>query len=243
MPRRARGFTPPPLLSLFAAFAFSTFAVSNEEAMAMISTSVTALTEPLPDAFELDARLAGLRRRFPRAVVDRYLRAMPAFGARVVVSAGAAVVGDVQLGDDVSIWYGAVLRGDLAPITVGARANVQDGTVVHVADGQGCAIGEETVIGHRAMLHACVVEAGCLIGMQSTILDGAVIGHGSVVGAGSLVTQRTIVPPRSLVLGAPARVVRGLTEEDETFHRAMAHKYMRLKENYRCDALRDDLGE
>jgi carbonic anhydrase/acetyltransferase-like protein (isoleucine patch superfamily) len=208
--------------------------------MAMISTSVTALTEPLPDARELDARVAALRARFPRAIVDRYLRTMPELGARVVVFPGAAVVGDVALGEDVSIWYGAVVRGDLAPVRVGARSNIQDGSVLHVADGGPCEVGEETVVGHRAMLHACRVEAGCLIGMQATILDGAVIGHGSVVGAGALVTQRTVIPPRSLVLGAPARVVRTLEEKDETFHRAMAHKYVRLKENYRCDSLRQD---
>jgi carbonic anhydrase/acetyltransferase-like protein (isoleucine patch superfamily) len=211
--------------------------------MAMIATSVTPVTEPLPDAAELDARLAALRARFPRAIVDRYLHALPTFGERVVVSAGAAVAGDVRLGDDVSIWYGAVLRGDLASVTVGARSNIQDGTVVHVADDGPCEIGEETVVGHRAMLHACHIEGGCLIGMQATILDGAVIGHGSVVGAGALVTQRTIIPPRSLVLGAPGRVVKTLEEKDEIFHRAMAHKYVRLKENYRCDALRQDIRE
>jgi carbonic anhydrase/acetyltransferase-like protein (isoleucine patch superfamily) len=208
--------------------------------MAMISTSVVALTEPLADAAELDARLAALRALFPRATVDRYLRSLPTFGARAVVFPNAAVVGDVRLGEDVSIWYGAVLRGDLARVTVGARSNLQDGTVVHVADDGPCEIGEDTVVGHRAMLHACRVEAGCLIGMQATVLDGAVVGRGSVVGAGALVTQRTVIPPHSLVLGAPARVVKTLREEDETFHRAMAQKYVRLKENYRCDALRTE---
>src|SRR3954463_14982263 len=125
--------------------------------MAMISTSVTALTEPLPDAEALDARVAELRARFPRAIVDRYLRAMPAFGARVMLSPGAAIVGDVRLGEDVSIWYGAVLRGDLASVTVGAASTTQDGTGVHVADDGPCEIGEETVVGHRARLHACRV--------------------------------------------------------------------------------------
>ncbi len=209
----------------------------------MIATSVTPVTEPLPDADALDARLAALRERFPRAIIDRYLREMPTIGARVVLSAGAAIVGDVRLGEDVSIWYGAVVRGDLASVTVGARSNIQDGTVVHVADDGPCEIGEETVVGHRAMLHACHIEGGCLIGMQATILDGAVIGHGSVVGAGALVTQRTVIPPHSLVLGAPGRVVKTLEEEAETFHRAMAQKYVRLKENYRCDSLRQDIRE
>jgi carbonic anhydrase/acetyltransferase-like protein (isoleucine patch superfamily) len=211
--------------------------------MATIATSVTARSARLPDADELDARLQALRRRFPRAIIDRYLRGVPAIGARALLLPGSALIGDVQVGEDGSVWYGAVLRGDLAPIVVGAGTNVQDGAVVHVADGTPCQIGEDCVVGHRAMLHACRVEPGCLIGMQATILDEAVIGHGSVVGAGALVTQRTVVPPRSLVLGAPARVVKTLTEEDEAFHRAVAQKYVRLKENYRCDALANDLGE
>ena len=205
--------------------------------MATIATSVTVISGPRPDAAELDARVAMLRARFGRAIIDRYLAAIPTVGARVLVAPGAAVVGDVRLGDDSSVWYGAVLRGDLEPIDIGARTNIQDGTVIHVADGAPCSVAEDVVVGHRVMLHACRVEAGCLIGMQSTVLDGAVIGQGSVVGAGALVTQRMIVPPRSLVLGAPARVVRALTEEDEAFHRALAAKYVRLKENYLRDAL------
>lgn len=206
--------------------------------MATIASSVTVVDGPLPNAAELDERLSKLRTRFPRAIVDRYLASLPVFGERVMVSAGAAVVGDVQLGDDVSVWYGAVLRGDLAPVTVGRGTNIQDGSVLHVADDGPCSIGAECVIGHRAMIHACRVEDACLIGMQATILDDAVIGAGSVVGAGALVTQRTVIPPRSLVLGVPGKVVKTLTADDEAFHRAHAGKYVRLKENYLRDALR-----
>ncbi len=206
--------------------------------MAINPTSVTVVAGPHPDAQRLDGEVGALRRRFSRALIDRYLDLVPTVGAGVLVAPGAALVGDVRLADDVSIWWGAVLRGDLAPIRVGARSNIQDGTVMHVADGAPCTVGEEVVVGHRAMLHACRVEDGCLIGMQATILDQAVIGQGSVVGAGALVTQRTVIPPRSLVLGAPGRVVRALTAEDEAFHRAVAMKYVRLKENY----LRDSLG-
>ena len=205
--------------------------------MAINPTSVTVVAGRHPDAQRLDGEVGALRRRFPRALIDRYLDLVPVVGAGVLVAPGAALVGDVRLADDVSIWWGAVLRGDLAPIRVGARTNIQDGTVMHVADGTPCTVGEEVVVGHRAMLHACRIEDGCLIGMQATILDDAVIGRGSVVGAGALVTQRTIVPPRSLVLGAPARGVRALTEEDEAFHRAAAAKYVRLKENYLRDSL------
>jgi carbonic anhydrase/acetyltransferase-like protein (isoleucine patch superfamily) len=206
--------------------------------MATVATSVTVVAGPHADAERLDAQVAALRARFPRAHVDRYLALLPSVGAGVLVAPGAALVGDVRLGDDSSVWWGVVLRGDLAPISVGARSNIQDGTVMHVGDGNPCVVGEEVVVGHRVMLHACRVEDGCLIGMQSTILDEAVIGHGSVVGAGALVTQRTVIPPRSLVLGAPAKVVRSLGPDDEAFHRALAHKYMRLKENYLRDSLR-----
>lgn len=205
--------------------------------MATIATSVTVVAGLHAEAARLDAQIAALRLRFPRASIDRYLDLLPSVGGQVLVAPGAALVGDVRLGDDSSIWWGAILRGDLAPITVGARTNIQDGTVMHVADGTPCVVGEEVVVGHRAMLHACRVEDGCLIGMQATVLDQAVIGHGSVVGAGALVTQRTVIPPRSLVLGAPARVVRALSPEDEAFQRAVAQKYVRLKENYLRDSL------
>lgn len=206
--------------------------------MAAVTTSVTVVDGPHPDAAALDALVEGLRRRFPRAILDRYLQHVPSAGREVLIAPGAAVVGDVRLGDDVSIWYGAVLRGDLAPVTIGAGSNVQDGAVLHVGDVSPCVVGGEVVVGHRAILHGCCVEDGCLIGMQATVLDDAVVGHGSIVGAGALVTQRTVIPPRSLVLGAPGKVVRTLTEEDENFHRALAAKYVRLKENYRRDALR-----
>ena len=206
--------------------------------MATLTTSVTVVDGPHPEAAVLDARVAALRARFPRAIIDRYLDRVPRVGRDVLVAPGAVLAGEVELGDDVSIWYAAVLRGDLAPVTIGAGSNVQDGAVLHVGDKSPCAVGRDVVVGHRAILHGCRVEDGCLIGMQATVLDDAVIGQGSVVGACALVTQRTVIPPRSLVLGAPAKVVRTLTEEDEAFHRALAAKYVRLKENYRRDSLR-----
>jgi carbonic anhydrase/acetyltransferase-like protein (isoleucine patch superfamily) len=206
--------------------------------MTTIATSVSVVDGPLSDAAALDARLADLRARFPRAIIDRYLASLPTLGDRALIFPGAAVVGDVTLGEDVSVWYGSVVRGDLRPVTVGARTNIQDGTVVHVADDGPCDIGADCIIGHRAMIHACRIEDACLIGMQATILDNAVVGAGSVVGAGAVVTQRMVIPPRSLVLGMPAKVVRTLTDDEEAFHRAHAAKYVRLKENYRRDALR-----
>jgi gamma-carbonic anhydrase len=206
--------------------------------MATSTSSVGLVDGPHPAAAALEAVLTELRRRFPRATIDRYLGKLPALGERVLVAPSAAVIGEVRLGADVSIWFGAVLRGDLAPISIGERSNVQDGAVMHVGDYSPCSVGADTVVGHRAVLHGCRVEDACLIGMQATVLDDAVIGTGSVVGAGALVTAKTVIPPRSLVLGTPARVVKTLTADDEAFHRALAGKYVRLKENYLRDALR-----
>jgi carbonic anhydrase/acetyltransferase-like protein (isoleucine patch superfamily) len=206
--------------------------------MATSTTSVSVVPGPLSDAAALDARVRALGRPFPRATIGRYLDQVPSFGAGVLIAPGAAVVGAVVLGADVSVWYNAVLRADIAPITVGDRANLQDGAVVHVGDFSPCSIGADTVVGHRAVLHGCRVEEACLIGMQATVLDDAVIGAGSVVGAGAVVTAGAVIPPRSLVVGTPARVVRPLTEQDEALHRALAAKYVRLKENYLRDALR-----
>jgi gamma-carbonic anhydrase len=206
--------------------------------MATDNSSVTVVPGPLAQAQVLDERLQILRQRFPRAIIDRYLDLIPSLGEGVLVAPGAAVVGDVRLGKDVSFWYCAVARGDVAPVTVGDRSNIQDGSVLHVGDESPCVVGCDVVVGHRVMLHACRVEDACLIGMQSTLLDGCVIGEGSVVGAGALVTPRTVIPPHSLVLGAPAKVVRTIAAAMAGEHRALAAKYMRIKENYLRDSLR-----
>jgi carbonic anhydrase/acetyltransferase-like protein (isoleucine patch superfamily) len=206
--------------------------------MATITSSVTVIPGPLANADALDARVEALRKRFPRAVIDRYLELVPEIGEGVLLAPGATVVADVRLGKDVSVWYGCVARGDLAPVVVGDRSNLQDGTVIHVADNGPCILGEDVVVGHRVMLHACRVEDACLIGMQATLLDDCVIGEGSIVGAGALVTQRTKIPRHSLALGAPAKVVRTLDPRAADEHRALAGKYLRVKENYLRDSLR-----
>lgn len=206
--------------------------------MALVTSSVVVVSGPHPDAEALDRRLGEMRLRFPRAIIDRYLDRLPSAGEGAFIAPGASVVADVRLGVGVSVWYGAVLRGDIAPVVIGDRSNVQDGTVIHVADDGPCLVGADVVVGHRAMLHACQVEDACLIGMQATVLDDAVIGFGSVVGAGAVVTPRTIVPPHSLVLGVPAKVVRTLDPAAADEHRALAGKYLRLTENYLRDSLR-----
>ena len=206
--------------------------------MAIVTSSVVVVAGPHPDAESLDQRLEELRRRFPRAIIDRYLDRVPSAGQGAFIAPGAAVVGDVRLGAGVSVWYGAVLRGDIASVIIGDRSNLQDGTVIHVADDGPCVVGADVVVGHRAVLHACRIEDACLIGMQATVLDDAVIGQGSIVGAGAVVTPRTIIPPYSLVLGMPAKVVRTLDPGSADQHRALAGKYTRLTENYLRDSLR-----
>ena len=206
--------------------------------MALVTSSVVVVAGPHPDAQALDRRVEEIRLRFPRAIIDRYLDRVPSVGEGVFIAPGASVVGDVSLGMGVSVWYGAVLRGDIAPVIIGDRSNVQDGTVIHVADDGPCVVGADVVVGHRAVLHACRVEDACLIGMQATVLDDAVIGFGSIVGAGAVVTPRTIIPAHSLVLGVPAKVVRTLDEEVAEEHRALAGKYTRITENYLRDSLR-----
>jgi carbonic anhydrase/acetyltransferase-like protein (isoleucine patch superfamily) len=205
--------------------------------MATITSSVTIVSGRLANADVLDARVQALRSRFPRAIIDRYLELVPEMGEGVLVAPGASIVADVRLGKDVSFWFGCVARGDLAPVIVGDRSNIQDGTVMHVGDNSPCIVGADVVVGHRVMLHGCRVEDACLIGMQATLLDDCVIGEGSIVGAGALVTQRTQIPPHSLVLGVPARVVRALDPAVAADHRALAAKYIRAKENYLRDSL------
>ena len=124
----------------------------------------------------------------------------------------ATVMGDVTVGEDASIWYQCVLRGDIAPIVVGARSNIQDLTMVHVDDGVPCTIGADVVVGHRCILHACTIEDGSLIGMGAILLNNVKVGAGSVIGAGAVVMEGMVIPPNSLVLGVPAKVVRTLDE-------------------------------
>lgn len=195
--------------------------------------SVVRVEAPPAGAAAAEARASALRARFPGAIVERYLDRAPEVGERVRLAPGAAVIGDVLLADDVSVWYGCVVRGDVSRVEIRERSNVQDGTVIHLGDRDPTFVAEEVVIGHRAVVHGCRIGGGTLVGIQATILDGAVIGEGSIVGAGALVTAGTVVPPHSLVLGAPGKVVRTLTAADEAMHRGLAHKYVRLAHNYR----------
>lgn len=157
----------------------------------------------------------------------------PSIAEGAWVAPSATVMGDVTLGPEASVWYGCVLRGDIAPIRIGARTNVQDLTMVHVDTDTPCVIGDDVGIGHRAIVHGCTIEDGCLIGMGAIVLSHAVIGEGSVIGAGALVTEGTVVPPGSLVIGMPGRVVREVDDELRARTRMTVEHYMALKEGHR----------
>ncbi|MEW1833735.1 gamma carbonic anhydrase family protein [Microbacterium sp. NPDC079995] len=141
--------------------------------------------------------------------------AAPRVADTAFVAAGGRIVGDVTLGDRASVWYNAVLRGDSAPISVGARSNVQDGVAVHVDAAHGVEIGEDVSIGHNAVVHGCRIGDGTLVGMGSVILSGAIVGAGCLIAGGAVVLEGAIIPDGSLVAGVPAKVRRALTDEEK----------------------------
>ena len=156
------------------------------------------------------------------------------------IAAEATVIGKVILGDNVSIWPGAVLRGDNEPIAIGEGSNVQDGAVLHADPGFPLSIGDHVTVGHQAMLHGCTIGDGALIGIQAVILNGAVIGKDCLVGAGALVPEGKVFPERKLIVGAPAKIVRELSDEDiQKMHRA-APGYVKRQELYKKKLKRID---
>jgi gamma-carbonic anhydrase len=167
--------------------------------------------------------------------VCSYGGTLPRLGARVFLAPSAYVTGDVSLGDDVSFWFHTAARGDVHRIRIGARSNVQDGTILHVSAGtHSLEIGEDVVIGHSAMVHGCVLESGCLIGIGARVLDGAVIERGAQVGAGAVVAPGARIAAGHLALGIPARVVRPLREDETRSISDIALRYARIKEEYRA---------
>lgn len=159
---------------------------------------------------------------------------IPSVHESVFVAPNASVIGSVVLAENVSVWFGATIRGDNDIIAVGKNSNVQEGAVLHTDPGIALTVGENVTIGHQAMLHGCTIGDGSLIGIQAVILNGAVIGKGCLVGAGAIVTERKIFPDRSLILGAPARVVRQLSDEDVAALLTSAASYVDRRAQFRA---------
>ncbi|MEZ2459261.1 gamma carbonic anhydrase family protein [Salinicoccus roseus] len=143
-----------------------------------------------------------------------YKGSTPQIHESAFIAPNATVIGDVEIGDQSSVWFGTVLRGDIAPIRIGSRTNIQDLSILHETPNMPLVIEDNVTVGHKVTLHSCTIRKNALIGMDSTVLDGAVIGENAFIGAGSLVTPGTEIPPNTLAFGRPARVVRNLTDED-----------------------------
>lgn len=168
------------------------------------------------------------------ATIGPYRGKSPRLHESAFVAEGAVVVGDVEIGERSSIWFGAVVRGDVHRIRIGARTNLQDRAVVHVTSGtHPTEVGDDVTVGHGAILHGCTVRDRCLVGIGAIVMDGAVVGPGSMVAAGSLVPPGMVVPPGMLAVGAPARVKRELTPEEIARMGTQAESYAARAERYR----------
>ncbi len=162
-----------------------------------------------------------------------YRRVVPTIHPAAFVAPSADVIGRVRLAKDSSVWFGCVLRGDVNRIEIGEATNIQDGSIVHVDTGKPCLIADHVHVGHHVNLHGCVVERGALIGIGSIVLSGAHIGSGAIIGAGSVVLEGTKIPPRVLAVGAPARVVRKITQKELAYIQGWVKKYVQLAKAYK----------
>jgi len=173
-------------------------------------------------------------------MIHKFKNYTPNIGDKSWIAPSADIIGEVSCGEECSIWFGCVVRGDVNYIKIGNRTNIQDLSMIHVthykkadkSDGHPTIIGDDVTVGHRVMLHGCTIEKACLIGMSATILDGAIIAKESIVGAGSLVTKNKKFPPRSLIMGTPAKVVRELSDEEVKELYASASRYVEFKDDY-----------
>lgn len=157
----------------------------------------------------------------------------PTIPATAWVAETAVIRGHVTLGEDTSVWFGVVMRGDVDTVTVGDRSNIQDGAILHVSAGFPCVVGSDVTVGHGAIVHGCTVGDGAMIAMRATVLDGATIGAGALVGAGAVVPPGMMVPPNSVVLGVPAKVVGTVNDSHRTAMQHAVTSYIENKEAYR----------
>ena len=171
-------------------------------------------------------------------MIYQYEDRVPSLPEEYYVADNATVIGDVILGPQSSIWFGAVLRGDIEPIIVGARSNIQDNSVAHTGKGAPTILGDDVTVGHGVTLHGCKIGNNCLIGMGSILLDNCEIGDDCIIGAGSIVAQNRKIPAGSLALGSPARVIRKLSDDDISNVRMYAERYVEKMKQYRNGALK-----
>ena len=162
-----------------------------------------------------------------------YRQIVPSVHPTAFIAPGADVIGRVRIERDASVWFGCVLRGDVNRIEIGEATNIQDGSILHVDDHRPCVIADHVHVGHHVNLHGCVVERGAMIGIGAIVLSGAHIGAGAIVGAGSVVLEGTKIPPRMLAVGAPARVVRKVTQRDLAYIQRWVNKYIQLAREYK----------
>ena len=165
-------------------------------------------------------------------MIMKFKEFYPLIHAKAWVAPSADLIGNIEIGEDSSVWFGCVLRADINEVRIGKRSNIQDLSMIHTDVHTKTIIGDDVTIGHKVMLHGCTIENGCLIGMSATILDGAVIGEGSIVGANSLVTQGKKFPPRSLIMGSPSKVVKALDKEEVEGLIKHAGHYVAYKNDY-----------
>ena len=161
---------------------------------------------------------------------------MPEVAPDVYIAPGAQVIGDVTIGAQSSIWPNAVVRGDMAKITVGQKTNIQDNATLHVEPDHPLVIGNEVIVGHNAVLHGCTIENNALVGMGAIVLDGTIVGEQSLIGAGALIPPNKVIPPRSLVVGSPGKVIRELTAEELDHLKHAANGYAEIAQIYMTEA-------
>ena len=174
------------------------------------------------------------------ADIRPYKGKRPTIAGSAYIDAASVIIGDVVIGEDSSLWPLCVVRGDVNYIRIGARTNIQDGSILHVMkDEYPLILGDDITIGHSVTLHGCTIESRCLIGMRTTILNGVVVGEGSIIAAGTLLTERTVIPPRSLVVGSPGKIKRTLTAIDQATIDRYAQRYVEYKNIYRAEVTGD----
>jgi carbonic anhydrase/acetyltransferase-like protein (isoleucine patch superfamily) len=167
------------------------------------------------------------------ALIVPYKNILPRIGKDVFIAPNVPIVGDVEIGDESSIWYNCVIRGDVNSVKIGKRSNIQDGTIIHVSSfGLGTVIGDDVSVGHMAVLHACTIEDMSFVGMKACVMDGAVVEKGAMVAAGALVTRGKRVPTGQLWAGSPAKFMRDMTEEEKKYLAWSAAHYVKLAKNY-----------